>query len=80
MPTHELFPPSSTFPCLLPPLPHLHPAAFTTVVDGKNQSMSTQELAGGARVHYIFQNIFVKCLDVSDLGRHIQSSYDYTGW
>lgn len=38
---------------------------FAAVVDGKNEEMSTSELSGGARIHYIFQNIFVKSLDVS---------------
>lgn len=40
-------------------------AAFTTIIDGKNQGMSTSELSGGARIHYIFQDIFVKSLNVS---------------
>ncbi|CAI5466196.1 unnamed protein product [Closterium sp. Yama58-4] len=40
--------------------------SFVTIVDGKNQGMSTAELAGGARIHYIFQNIFVKCIDEVD--------------
>ncbi|GBG92710.1 hypothetical protein CBR_g56849 [Chara braunii] len=37
--------------------------AFTSVVDGKSEDMSTTELAGGARIHYIFQSIFVKSLE-----------------
>ncbi|CAI5962246.1 unnamed protein product [Closterium sp. NIES-65] len=40
--------------------------SFVTIVDGKNQGMSTAELAGGARIHYIFQSIFVKCIDEVD--------------
>lgn len=39
---------------------------FSAVVDGKNEEMSTSELSGGARIHYIFQNIFVKSLDEVD--------------
>ncbi|KAI5070251.1 hypothetical protein GOP47_0014594 [Adiantum capillus-veneris] len=39
---------------------------FAAVVDGKNEEMSTSELSGGARLHYIFQNIFVKSLDEVD--------------
>ncbi|KAH7421681.1 hypothetical protein KP509_13G070800 [Ceratopteris richardii] len=39
---------------------------FCAVVDGKNEEMSTSELSGGARLHYIFQNIFVKSLDEVD--------------
>lgn len=37
------------------------------MVEGKNEEMSTSELSGGARIHYIFQNIFVKSLEVSVL-------------
>ncbi|XP_020590612.1 dynamin-related protein 3A-like isoform X2 [Phalaenopsis equestris] len=47
--------------------------AFTSMIDGKNEELSTAELSGGARIHYIFQSIFVKsleevdpCEDVSD--------------
>lgn len=38
--------------------------ALFALVDGKSQEMSTTELFGGARIHYIFQSIFVKCLEV----------------
>lgn len=40
------------------------------MVEGKNEEMSTAELSGGARIHYIFQSIFVKSLEVCilDLG------------
>ncbi|XP_028095622.1 dynamin-related protein 3A-like isoform X3 [Camellia sinensis] len=38
--------------------------AFSAMVDGKSQEMSTKELSGGARIHYIFQSIFVKSLEV----------------
>lgn len=34
------------------------------MVEGKNEEMSTAELSGGARIHYIFQQIFVKSLEV----------------
>lgn len=36
------------------------------MVEGKNEEISTSELSGGARIHYIFQNIFVKSLEVCD--------------
>jgi hypothetical protein len=34
------------------------------MVEGKNEDISTMELSGGARIHYIFQSIFVKSLEV----------------
>ncbi|KAL8553482.1 hypothetical protein ACS0TY_001973 [Phlomoides rotata] len=40
--------------------------AFSSMIEGKNEEMSTSELSGGARVHYIFQNIFVKSLEEVD--------------
>ncbi|KAF6137886.1 hypothetical protein GIB67_014015 [Kingdonia uniflora] len=40
--------------------------AFCSLVDGKSQEMSTTELTGGARIHYIFQSIFVKRLEEVD--------------
>ncbi|XP_043711309.1 dynamin-related protein 3A-like isoform X2 [Telopea speciosissima] len=40
--------------------------AFSSWVDGKNQDMSTTELSGGARIHYIFQSLFVKSLEEVD--------------
>ncbi|PSR91888.1 Dynamin-related protein like [Actinidia chinensis var. chinensis] len=40
--------------------------AFSALVDGKSQEMSTKELSGGARLHYIFQSIFVKSLEEVD--------------
>lgn len=40
--------------------------AFTSMVEGKNEEMSTTELSGGARIHYIFQSIFVKSLEEVD--------------
>ncbi|XP_042375153.1 dynamin-related protein 3A-like [Zingiber officinale] len=38
---------------------------FSSMVDGKNE-LSTDELSGGARIHYILQSIFVKCLEEVD--------------
>jgi hypothetical protein len=35
------------------------------MVEGKNR-VSTDKLSGGARVHYIFQSIFVKSLEVCE--------------
>ncbi|KAK4254205.1 hypothetical protein QN277_009617 [Acacia crassicarpa] len=40
--------------------------AFSSVVEGKNKDMPTTEVSGGARIHYIFQSIFVKCLEEVD--------------
>lgn len=40
--------------------------AFSSMVEGKNEEMSTAELSGGARIHYIFQSIFVKSLEEVD--------------
>ncbi|XP_039056769.1 dynamin-related protein 3A-like [Hibiscus syriacus] len=40
--------------------------AFSSMVEGKNEQMSTSELSGGARIHYIFQSIFVKSLEDVD--------------
>ncbi|XP_026449501.1 dynamin-related protein 3A-like isoform X1 [Papaver somniferum] len=40
--------------------------ALTSMVEGKNEEMSTSELSGGARIHYIFQSIFVKSLEEVD--------------
>ncbi|XP_042991049.1 dynamin-related protein 3B-like isoform X3 [Carya illinoinensis] len=40
--------------------------AFSAMVDGKSNKMSTKELSGGARIHYIFQSIFVKSLEEVD--------------
>ncbi|KAK3009276.1 hypothetical protein RJ639_014319, partial [Escallonia herrerae] len=37
--------------------------AFSSLIEGKNEEMSTSELSGGARIHYIFQSIFVKSLE-----------------
>jgi hypothetical protein len=35
------------------------------MVEGKNR-VSTDKLSGGARIHYIFQSIFVKSLEVRE--------------
>ncbi|KAI3445803.1 hypothetical protein Pfo_002468 [Paulownia fortunei] len=40
--------------------------ALSSMIEGKNEEMSTSELSGGARIHYIFQNIFVKSLEDVD--------------
>lgn len=40
--------------------------AFCSMIEGKNEEMSTSELSGGARIHYIFQNIFVKSIEDVD--------------
>lgn len=41
--------------------------AFCSMVEGKNEELSRSELSGGARIHYIFQSIFVKSLEEVDL-------------
>ncbi|KAL8136535.1 hypothetical protein V2J09_002536 [Rumex salicifolius] len=40
--------------------------AFSSLIEGKNEEISTSELSGGARIHYIFQSIFVKSLEEVD--------------
>lgn len=40
--------------------------AFSSLVEGKSEEISTSELSGGARIHYIFQSIFVKSLEEVD--------------
>ncbi|XP_047315162.1 dynamin-related protein 3A-like [Impatiens glandulifera] len=40
--------------------------AFSSMIEGKNEEMSTSELSGGARIHYIYQSIFVKSLEEVD--------------
>nr|VDC84035.1 unnamed protein product [Brassica rapa] len=37
--------------------------AYSSLLEGKSEEMSTSELSGGARIHYIFQSIFVKSLE-----------------
>uniref|UniRef100_A0A7C8YHZ6 Dynamin-type G domain-containing protein n=1 Tax=Opuntia streptacantha TaxID=393608 RepID=A0A7C8YHZ6_OPUST len=37
--------------------------AFSSLVEGKSEGISTSELSGGARIHYIFQSIYVKSLE-----------------
>ncbi|XP_039024007.1 dynamin-related protein 3A-like isoform X1 [Hibiscus syriacus] len=39
---------------------------FSAMVDGKSREMSTKELFGGARIHYLFQSMFVKLLEEMD--------------
>ncbi|XP_076886606.1 dynamin-related protein 3A-like [Bidens hawaiensis] len=40
--------------------------AFSSLIEGKNDEMSTSELSGGARIHHIFQSIFIKSLEEVD--------------
>ncbi|XP_013656245.2 dynamin-related protein 3A isoform X1 [Brassica napus] len=40
--------------------------AYSSLLEGKGEEMSTSELSGGARIHYIFQSIFVKSLEEVD--------------
>ncbi|KAA8521472.1 hypothetical protein F0562_012145 [Nyssa sinensis] len=40
--------------------------AFSAMADGRSEEMSTKELTGGARIHHIFQSIFVKSLEEVD--------------
>ncbi|XP_076948522.1 dynamin-related protein 3B-like [Bidens hawaiensis] len=40
--------------------------AFCSMIEGRNEEMSTSELSGGARIHYIFQSIFVKSMEEVD--------------
>ncbi|MFS7954629.1 putative dynamin central domain, dynamin, GTPase region, GTPase effector domain, Dynamin superfamily [Helianthus anomalus] len=40
--------------------------AFVSLVDGRNEERLTSELYGGARIHYIFQSIFVSRLEEVD--------------
>ncbi|XP_060179424.1 dynamin-related protein 3A-like isoform X1 [Lycium barbarum] len=40
--------------------------AFSAEVDGNTQAMTTKALSGGARIHHIFQSIFVKSLEDVD--------------
>ncbi|KAL5190981.1 Dynamin-related protein 3A [Glycine soja] len=40
--------------------------AFSSMVEGNNEEISTSELFGGARIHYIFQSIFVRSLEEVD--------------
>ncbi|CAM0904934.1 unnamed protein product [Alopecurus aequalis] len=44
--------------------------AFSSMVEGKNK-VSTDQLSGGARIHYIFQSIFVKSLEEVDPCKNI---------
>ncbi|RZC16382.1 Dynamin-related protein 3A isoform B [Glycine soja] len=40
--------------------------AFSSMVEGNNEEISTSELFGGARIHYIFQSIFFRSLEEVD--------------
>ncbi|XP_071735387.1 dynamin-related protein 3A-like [Rutidosis leptorrhynchoides] len=40
--------------------------AFVALVDGRNEEMLTSEVYGGARIHHIFQSIFVSRLEETD--------------
>lgn len=40
--------------------------AFVSLVDGRNEEKLTSEVYGGARIHYIFQSIFVSRLEEVD--------------
>ncbi|PSS19295.1 Dynamin-related protein like [Actinidia chinensis var. chinensis] len=40
--------------------------AFSSMIEGKNEEMSTCELSGGTRIRYIFQFIYVKSLEDVD--------------
>ncbi|KFK39955.1 hypothetical protein AALP_AA3G311000 [Arabis alpina] len=40
--------------------------AYSSTLEGKSKEMSTSELCGGARIHYIFQSVFVKSLEEVD--------------
>ncbi|KAI8554785.1 hypothetical protein RHMOL_Rhmol05G0123900 [Rhododendron molle] len=40
--------------------------ALSSMIEGKSKEMSTSELSGGARIHYIFQSIYVKSLEEVD--------------
>ncbi|KAH0871591.1 hypothetical protein HID58_078613 [Brassica napus] len=40
--------------------------AYSSLLEGKSEEMSTSELSGGARIHHIFQSIFVKSLEEVD--------------
>ncbi|VFQ68422.1 unnamed protein product [Cuscuta campestris] len=43
--------------------------AFLSMIEGRNDDVLTSEIYGGARIHYIFQNIFVKSLEVIRRGQ-----------
>lgn len=39
---------------------HGYAAAFTKSVAGRSENLSTTVLEGGARIHFVLQDIFVK--------------------
>jgi|TARA_B110000967_G_scaffold11370_1_gene11139 dynamin 1-like protein len=45
---------------------HGYAARFTKAVAGKNEDLNTTALEGGARIHYVLQDIFVKGLESLD--------------
>ena len=45
---------------------HGYAASFTKAVAGKNEDLNTTALEGGARIHYVLQDIFVKGLQSLD--------------
>ena len=45
---------------------HGYAASFTKAVAGKNEDLNTTALEGGARIHYVLQDIFVKGLESLD--------------
>lgn len=45
---------------------HGYAAAFTKSVAGKNEDLNTTALEGGARIHFVLQDIFVKGLESLD--------------
>jgi dynamin 1-like protein len=45
---------------------HGYAASFTKSVAGKNEDLNTTALEGGARIHYVLQDIFVKGLESLD--------------
>uniref|UniRef100_A0A7N0VKT2 Dynamin-type G domain-containing protein n=1 Tax=Kalanchoe fedtschenkoi TaxID=63787 RepID=A0A7N0VKT2_KALFE len=49
--------------------------SFTSVLEGKNEGLLTSEISGGARIHYIFQSIFVKCLEEVDPCEDLTDDY-----
>ncbi|GKE62521.1 dynamin-related protein 3A-like protein, partial [Tanacetum coccineum] len=46
--------------------------AFSSMIEGKNEEMSTSELSGGARTDYIFRSIFVKSLEVLSVNVYLK--------
>ena len=56
------------------PLLYGYAAAFTKSVAGRSDDLSTTALEGGARIHFVLQDIFVKgleSLDPTQAGRRL---------